>query len=177
MLRLGSSLLLLVAAAILLFEWGPTLVAEAPPDARLSSERTLTIIVNRSNPVENLSTPELRHIFLGERGHWPDGDRITLVMMEVGEPERRAVLQQVCLMSEADFNRHFLRGLFTGEVFVSPKTLATPVGVRKFVFNVPGSIGYLRASDVDDTVKVLRIDGHLPGEKGYKLELFPRATD
>ncbi len=59
-------------------------------------------------------------------------------------------------MTETEFSRHFLQGLFTGEVFVSPKTLSTPVGVRKFVFNVPGAIGYLRAADVDGTVKVIK---------------------
>jgi hypothetical protein len=85
------------------------------------------------------------------------------------------VLREVCRMSESDFRRHFLQGLFTGEVLVSPKTLATPVGVRKFVFNVPGAIGYLRPEDVDNTVKVLRIDGHLPGDAEYPLRIPDRT--
>jgi ABC-type phosphate transport system substrate-binding protein len=177
MLRIAGGLLLTAAAAILLFEWLPASEVEASPEAKLPLEQTLAIIVNRTNPVENLLTKDLRQIFLGERSHWPDGHRITLVMMEVGEPERQAVLQQIYHMGESDFSRHFLHGLFTGEVFVSPKTLASPVGVRKFVFNVPGSIGYLRASDVDDTVKVVRIDGHFPGEPGYKLQVSPRPPD
>ena len=74
-------------------------------------------------------------------------------------------------MSESDFSRHFLQGLFTGELFVSPKTLANPVGVRKFVFNVPGAIGYVRASDVDATVKKRSVDGHLPEDKDYALRI------
>jgi ABC-type phosphate transport system substrate-binding protein len=174
---IASSLLLISAAAILLFGWVPTPAAQASPEGKLPPEQSLAIVVNRSNPVDNLLTKELRQIFMGERSHWPDGHRITLVMMEVGEPERRAVLQQIYRMNEADFSRHFLHGLFTGEVFVSPKTLATPTGVRKFVFNVPGSIGYLRASDVDDSVKVVRIDGRLPGDKGYKLQVYPPPAE
>jgi hypothetical protein len=39
----------------------------------------------------------------------------------------------------------------------------------KFIFNAPGAIGYLRASDVDESVKVLRIDGHLPNDRDYTL--------
>jgi hypothetical protein len=78
-------------------------------------------------------------------------------------------------MSETDFRQHFLHGLFTGEVFVSPKTLSSPVGVRKFVFNVPGAIGYVRATDIDSSVKVLRVDGHLPENKEYSLRIPPRA--
>jgi hypothetical protein len=49
--------------------------------------------------------------------------------------------------------------------------------VRKFVFNVPGGIGYLRPGDVDATVKVLRIDELLPEERGYKLRVQVEATN
>ena len=81
------------------------------------------------------------------------------------------MLRDVYHMSEEDLNRHFLRGLFTGEVFASPKTLATSIGVRKFVFNVPGAIGYMALSDVDDSVKVIKVDGHLPTDKDYRLAM------
>jgi ABC-type phosphate transport system substrate-binding protein len=139
-------------------------------------EGDLAIIVNTTNPLESLSMAELRKVFLGERSHWPSGRRITLVMMEAGQPERTALIRQVCQMSESDFTRHFLHGVFTGEVFVSPKTLASPVGVRKFIFNVPGAIGYVRASDVDSSVKVIRVDGRLPADREYSLHLQPRAV-
>jgi ABC-type phosphate transport system substrate-binding protein len=131
----------------------------------------LAIVVNRGNVVDNLSTAELRRIFLGARGHWTSGRRITIVMMEPGRPERAAVLRQICQMSESEFSNHFLHGLFTGEVLVSPKTLATPVGVREFVFNVPGAIGYLRISDVDSSVKIVRIDDRFPNEKAYPFHV------
>jgi ABC-type phosphate transport system substrate-binding protein len=147
----------------------------APPSVPpAASDQNLAIVVNKSNQIENLSMAELRKVFLGERSHWPNGRRITLVMMESGQPERDAVLHQIYQMSETDFNNHFLRGLFTGEVFVSPKTLATPVGVRKFIFNVPGAIGYVRSTDVDESVKVIRIDERLPEDKGYRLHVPPR---
>jgi phosphate transport system substrate-binding protein len=134
-------------------------------------KESLSIIVNRENPIENLTMAELRAMFLGERSHWPNGRRITLVMMEPGQPERDTLVRDVCRMSESDLRRRYLQGLLTGEVLVSPKTLATPVGVRKFVFNVPGAVGYLRPEDVDDSVKVIRIDGHLPGDPEYPLKL------
>jgi len=129
----------------------------------------LVIVVNHSNPVNDLTFDELRRIFLGNRSHWPNGRRITLVMREPGEPERRTVLHEVCGMNEDQFKNHFVHGLFTGEILVSPKILSSPVGVRKFIFNVPGAIGYLRVGDVDDSVKVVRIDELLPDDKGYRL--------
>jgi ABC-type phosphate transport system substrate-binding protein len=137
----------------------------------------LVIVVNRSNPVNELSFDELRRIFLGNRSHWPNGRRITLVMREPGEPERRTVLHEVCGMNEDQFKNHFVHGLFTGEILVSPKILSSPTGVRKFIFNVPGAIGYLRVADVDDSVKVVRIDELLPDDKGYKLRMQLQLTN
>jgi ABC-type phosphate transport system substrate-binding protein len=146
----------------------------APPPPGGAAEQALAIIVNQSNPVENFSLDELRKIFLGERSHWPNGRRITLVMLDTTQPERKVVLRDIYGMSEKDFNSHFIQGVFTGAVFVSPKTLATAADVRKFVFNVPGAIGYVRASEVDSSVKVLRVDGHLPEDKDYRFRLSSR---
>jgi ABC-type phosphate transport system substrate-binding protein len=140
-----------------------------PAEASLSEP--LAIVVNRSNPVDDLSSGELRNIFLGNRSHWSNGRRITLVMREPGEPERRTIVRDVCGMNEDQLKNHFVHGLFTGEILVSPKVLASPTGVRKFIFNVPGGIGYLRPGDVDASVKVLRIDEMLPEDKGYKLRV------
>jgi ABC-type phosphate transport system substrate-binding protein len=131
----------------------------------------LAIVVNRSNPVDELSSAELRRIFLGNRSHWANVRRITLVMREPGEPERAIILREVCGLTEDQLKNHFLHGLYTGEILVSPKILSSAVGVRKFIFNVPGAIGYLRLEDVDATVKVVRIDELLPEDKGYKLRV------
>ena len=148
--------------------------AQAAAQEQTEKEQCLAIIVNRSNPVENLSFAELRKIFLGERNHWPNGHRITVVMLDSGRLERQTVIKNVYQMDERGFNRHFVQATFVGEVFSAPKTLATPAGARKFVFNLPSAIGYVRAEDVDDSVKVVRVDGHLPGEKGYKLKFETR---
>jgi len=174
-----ARVLMTMAAAVLLLEVSPNTAASAagePPQGEAPADQSLAIIVNQSNPVDNLSLQELRTVFLGERSHWANGRRITLVMMEAGLPERKAVLREIYRMNESDFTRHFLQGLFTGEVFVSPKTLASPVGVRKFVFNVPGAIGYVRAADVDETVKVIRVEGHLPDDKDYSLRIQARPA-
>jgi ABC-type phosphate transport system substrate-binding protein len=144
---------------------------------QMGSTEPLAIVVNRANPVENLSSAELQTIFLGGRSHWTNGRRITLVMRDPGEPERKTILRDVCGMNEDQLKTHFLHGLFTGEILVSPKILSTPIGVRKFIFNVPGAIGYLRVSDVDSTVKIVHVDELLPGEKGYKLYVQNEAAN
>ncbi len=173
-MRRTASLLFTLGSAGLLFavlSRGFVQSTERLAETRQHSEQNLAIVVNITNPIVNVSMGELRQIFLGERGHWPNGHRITLVMMPSDQPERKAVLRDICHMTESEFNYHFLHGLFTGEVLVSPKTLASPVGVRKFVFNVPGAIGYLRASDVDASIKVIRVGELLPDDRGYNLHI------
>ncbi|MSQ47337.1 MAG: hypothetical protein EXR78_02945 [Deltaproteobacteria bacterium] len=135
-------------------------------------EQQLVIVVNKANPVENLPLADLRKIFLGEQRHWENGEKITVVMRNPGQSERIAMLQHVYKMSETDFARYFLKATFTGMVSSAPKVFATPVGVRKFVRTLPGAIGYLRASELDQSVKPVRVDGHLPGEAGYPLPLL-----
>ncbi len=134
-------------------------------------QEDLAIIVNKSNPVDNISLADLRKIFLAERSRWPNGRKVTIVMREQGRAERAAALKLIYQMREQDFNRHFLNIKFTGEALDEPKLLASTDGMIKFVFNVQGAIGYARASEIDSTVKVLRIDGFAPGQPGYKLKL------
>jgi ABC-type phosphate transport system substrate-binding protein len=170
-------MLTILGAAVLLLEVSPGAAKGGPSATQASAaDQNLAIIVNQSNTIDDIPLKELRTVFLGERSHWPNGRRITLVMMDPGEAERKAVLRDICRMNETEFSRHFLQGLFTGEVFVSPKTLSSPTGVRKFVFNVPGAIGYVRAADVDGTVKVIRVNGHAVDDPEYPLRIEARSS-
>lgn len=176
-MRRATSIVICMVAVLLLREPSPS-SAGANPTALVAaggSEQSLAIIVNQSNPVENFSLSELRKIFLGQRSHWPNGRRITLVMLDPAQAEHKVILREIYNMNEKDLSNYFIQGVFTGAVLVSPKTLPTPAEALKFVFNVPGAIGYVRASDLDGSVKVLRIDGHLPDDKDYKLRLPAHA--
>jgi ABC-type phosphate transport system substrate-binding protein len=168
-LRGRISCIMCIMCLTLGMERSQVIYARDLPDRRSRPEQALAIVVNKANPVENLSTVELRKIFMGTRGHWPNGRRITVAMLDYGQPERKAILRQVYRMDEDAYHEHFLKEIYRGDVFATPKTLSSPVVMRKFVFNAPGAIGYLRASDVDDSVKVLRIDGHLPDDQDYNL--------
>jgi len=138
------------------------------PTAR--AVEALAIVVNKSNSVDNLSFAELRNVFLGERSQWPNGQRITIVMRDPA-PERDVVLRQIFKMTEPDFSRYLLRSSFTGRVASPPRQLSSAAGVRRFIFNVPGAIGYIKSSEIDDTIKVVRIDGFGPGDSNYKLRI------
>jgi ABC-type phosphate transport system substrate-binding protein len=127
----------------------------------------LAVIVNRSNPMDTMARNDLRALFLGERTTWPHGRRVTLVLREPGQPERAAALRLIYGMSEDDVTRHFIHQTFTGSTASGPRALATAEGVKRFVFNVPGAIGVIRLADVDDTVKILKVNGASPGDAHY----------
>ncbi len=101
----------------------------------------LAVIVNRSNPIDSIGKAELRTLFLGGRTTWPHGRRVTLVLREPGQPERAAALRLIYGMSEDDMTRHFIHQTFSGSAAGGPPAMATPEGVKRFVFNVPGEPG------------------------------------
>lgn len=147
------------------------LASELLPGNRSKPGESLAIVVNLNNPVENMSTEELQRLFLGRKTRWPNGRRIAVAMLDHQYPERRSALRQIYHMDERAYEEYFMKATFRGDVFVAPKTLASPELMRKFVFNAPGGIGYLRTSDLDGTVKVVKIDGRLPDDKNYSLQI------
>jgi len=135
--------------------------AAAPPEAE-PAEQNLAIIVNSVEPG--------RQCFLSGSAHdlsWGTqslAKRPAHYTVHAGARSTRTQgdsSDDFYRMNESDFSRHFLQGLFTGEVRL-PQDSGQPVGVRSSYSNVPGAIGYVRAADVDDTVKVFGVDGHLP---------------
>lgn len=148
-----------------------SLLSVAPRAARAQQTEPLAIVVNKNNPLSEISLVDLRRVFRGQRSRWSNGRRVTLVMRDQGTRERAAILQSLYGVAEEDYRRTYMQAVFSGETADAPKTLTSTNGVLRFVYNVPGAIGYVRARDVDPSVKTLRVDGHLPGEPGYRLEL------
>ena len=148
-----------------------SLLGLAPSTGRAQETEPLAIVVHRTNPLTEISLADLRRVFRGQRSRWTNGRRVTLVMRDPGTPERDAILRSLYGLVETEYRRSFLQAVFSGQTSDAPKTLASNNGVLRFVYNVPGAIGYVRARDVDASVKTLRIDGLLPGEPGYLLEV------
>ena len=131
----------------------------------------LAIVVNRSNPTTDLTMAQLRAMFFGDRKWWSHRRRITLAAMRRSTPEGQTVLRVIYQMDGHELDRYFLYQAFKGENSRTPRTLPASADVKKFVVSTPGAVGYLRESEVDDSVKVVRINGLLPGDDGYPLRL------
>jgi len=139
-----------------------------------ASHETVAFIVNAANPNNELAISDLRGMLLGEITRWPDGRKVTVAMREPGASERSLVLGVICRMEEADFSRHVLHAAYRGESQPGLKQLDTSTGVRRFVFNVPGAIGYIRADEIDPSVKALRVVGTLMNRTLSGLTLWTR---
>jgi phosphate transport system substrate-binding protein len=135
----------------------------------------LAIIVHRSNPVDELSAAQLKRIYMFDTQNWPHGRKITVMVREKGQPERAEAITLICGIAEAEYERHVLLQTFRGSLGFGPRAIQSVSAMLRFVFNVPGAIGYIPADQIDGSVKVLRIDGLLPSEPSYPLRRSKRA--
>ncbi len=151
---------------------GPERLPPLSPAPAALQRGDLAIIVHKSNPVQNLSLAELREYFLAERSHWSTRQKIRVAMREPGSPEREAVLRLICGMNrDQDFTTYFLHAKFSEQVIDEPRNLDSTQNMIRFVANVSGAIGYVRADEVDPSVRVITVDNASPGDSGYKLVL------
>jgi hypothetical protein len=129
----------------------------------------VAIIVNKSNPVENLTLVDARKLILAEQAQWSNGKPVMVLLRAAGTPERQTTLQVICGMNETEFTQHFLHASFNGGTATPPKSLGAAAVLRQLVTAVAGAIGFVNAADVNDSVKVVKLEGHAPGEDVYKL--------
>ena len=130
----------------------------------------VAIIVNSETPVEELSLAEVRKILLGDRQFWKTNIRVVLLVRAPVARERTVVLKTIYQMSEAQFRQYWIAKIFRAETTSGPKIVYSDQMTSELVSAIPGSIGFVDASNIQPGVKVLRVDGKLPGEKGYPLQ-------
>lgn len=146
------------------------IIAFAAAVPALAGDDDLVVVVNKSNSADNVTKAQLKKMILGEQSSWSAGKKVTVVLRNPGQPERDGVLRSVCGMSEDDFNQSWMRASFNGTTATPPKSLASGQAVRQSVAASPGAIGFLRASDVDETVKAVTVDGIAAGQPDYKIK-------
>lgn len=131
----------------------------------------LAIIVGKNSTLDNLTSVELVKIFKAEKAKGPDGTKLVLAVPAAGSPEHAAMLAKIYELDEAGYGKYFLQATFTGLVAAAPKQLAGGAALVAFAAGTPGGITCVKAGDVTDAVKVLKVDGHAPGDADYKLKM------
>jgi ABC-type phosphate transport system substrate-binding protein len=130
----------------------------------------IAIVANPRTETSDLSFLELRKIFLGEKQFWDDNSRIVLLVRAPVARERDVVLTKIYRMGEAEFQQYWIAKVFRAEVSSKPKIVYSTDMTRELVTVLPGAIGFLPADEVGSGMKVMRINGKLPGEAGYPLQ-------
>jgi hypothetical protein len=144
------------------------------PSAAPAAGEEFSAIVHRSNPVENLSVKDLRAMFTGAISHWPNRVKIVLAQRESGSPPNGFLMARLLNTSWRDYKRSLETMEFEGQEPVTFRVLNSDLAACKFVFNVPSALALIATSSAASPecrdVRVLRIDGALPSQEGYKLK-------
>lgn len=129
----------------------------------------LAVVVNKANAPETVELGELRQMILGDRLKWRSGQNVLSVETPPDSRERALLMKTVYRMTDSALKRYYMLATFNGKEVVQPRDVNSAAALKKFVAANPGAVGCILASDVDDSVKVLKVDGASPGEPGYKL--------
>ena len=131
---------------------------------------SIAVVVHPSVEVDELTFAEFRKIILGDRQFWTGGNRITLIVRAPVSDERTVLLERVYKMSEAQYRQYWVAKVFRAEIASGPRVVLSNEEAVDLVGVIEGAIALVGSEDVPEGLKVLRIDGLLPGEPGYPLD-------
>jgi len=151
-------ILLLLAAALALLAGAP---ARQPGG--------YAVIVHPETQVSSISLGTLRRIYLGDQQFWPEGRRVVIFIQPVGSSTREVVLRELYGMNERQYAQYWIARIFRDEATSGPRIVSSVTLMKQLTASVPGAIAVIPASEVDAQVKVLRVEGLLPGASGYPL--------
>ncbi len=145
------------------------LLSTGPPRPAPGQLEAIVIVVNESCETSDISSDRLRKIFMGDDQYLDKNKRVVLLVPEANAPEWALLLKRVYRMSAAQYRQYWIGKLFRAEVSSGP-AMADREAMVKLMPKSPGAITFMLASAVSPGLKVLRIDGKLPGDADYKLQ-------
>jgi len=129
----------------------------------------IAVVVHPETPVSDLTLTEVRQVLLGERQYWNSKMPVVLLIRAPVARERDVVLKVIYQMSEAQFKQYWVAKIFRAEAASPPKIVYSNDMEYELVTGIPGAIAFMDSRNVRQGLKVLRVDGHLPGDKEYAL--------
>ena len=134
-----------------------------------AQKEDVAVVVNEDNKVSTITLAELRKVFVGEKRSWGVGHPIKLLVTGPGTHERSALLKLLG-MSESEYKQYWTAQIFRGEAQAEPMMLPS-VGMQIEALGVfAGGITLVSAAKVKPGMKVLKVNGYLPGEAGYPVQ-------
>jgi ABC-type phosphate transport system substrate-binding protein len=146
------------------------LLGDASDTGAQTKTSDMAVIVNPSAPVSDLSLAEVRKVFRGDRQYWTKDVPVVLLIRAPQSRERSVILKTLYGMSESQFKQYWIAKIFRAEATTAPKIVYSNDMATELISVIPGAIAFIPQTDVKDGIKVIKIDGHLPGEPGYPLK-------
>jgi len=163
---------LLTLGAVALFSLGLT---ASPADAGTSSHEPLAVVVAKNSAIHELSLYELKRLYLGDNMNTPDGKKLLPLNRGTSTHERVGFDKTVLGMTPEEAARYWIDRRIRG-MSGAPKAVDPANVLQKVVSRLPGSISYVRQNEVTDGVKLVKIDGKLPGDPGYPVSAVGRSN-
>ncbi|MFL6439218.1 MAG: substrate-binding domain-containing protein [Terriglobales bacterium] len=129
----------------------------------------VAVVVNPAAPVNDLTLNEARKIFRGDRQYWSSDMPIVLLVRNPPSRERDVILRKLYSMTESEFKQYWIAKIFRAEATTGPKIVYSNSMAADLVSVIPGAIAFMSAKDVNPNLKVVKIDGRLPGDPAYPL--------
>ncbi|MGI9077408.1 MAG: hypothetical protein ACR2G6_08770 [Gemmatimonadaceae bacterium] len=133
---------------------------------------SFAVVANASVPVSEMTIDDLRNVFLFRKKFWSGGKRVVLLLPASGLDARSFILADIYRLNDAGLKRLILERLFQGEIDAAPRAVDSYQDALSFLAATRGMLSIVRADAVppgQTAVKVIRINGKLPGEAGYPL--------
>lgn len=130
---------------------------------------SVAVVVNPKNPVTDLTLRQLRAYFKLEQQYWPSKERCEVFLRPTRSKETEILLDRVYQMSNDELRKYWVGKIFRGEISSKPAVIPSAKAAGARVGSVTGAITVILADQVPDGVRVLTIDGKLPGDEGYPL--------
>lgn len=113
----------------------------------------VAVVVNLANP-NDLTSADVKRLFLSKRGAYKNGSTATPLNLPLGDPARAAFREKILKKSPSQEQTYWSKLVFNGKAS-PPKELGSAAEVLATVAADPTALGYLDASLVDDSVKVV----------------------
>lgn len=114
----------------------------------------MVVIVNASNANYGLDQIDIEQIYLGKKSVFPDGTRAVPVDQDESSNVRTTFNDKVLGKTNSQLKAYWSRRVFTGKG-TPPQQVGSDADVVKLVSENANLVGYVNASAVDDSVKVV----------------------
>lgn len=133
-----------------------SLLVAASAFVATSARADIVVVVNPASPVASMTTAQVSDLFLGTTASLPNGN--TPKLIDQKSAIRDEFYEKLTGRKAQQVKAIWARIVFTGKA-LPPTELTNAAEVKKFIGQNPDAVGYIAASEVDDSVKaVLKIN-------------------